>query len=46
MNNHENNTDKNSLAYKAGYMLGYIMVGCSAALILALTIKIIFWLFR
>ena len=41
----ENKHDKNDIGYKAGQALGMLLVACSSALILALTIKIIFWLF-
>lgn len=45
MNNTENKTNKNGLAYKCGYLLGTIIVGCVAALAIALTVKVIFLLF-
>lgn len=41
----ENKPDKNSVAYKTGQALGLLLVACSAAIILALTVKFIFWLF-
>ena len=37
--------EKKTLAYKFGYAVGYILVGCMTAVIMALTIKFIFWLF-
>ena len=32
-------------AYKAGYILGGVIVGCVITIILALTVKFIMWLF-
>ena len=45
MNDNKNQTDKKSLAYKTGYLLGLVMVGCCTALVMALTIKLILWMF-
>ena len=45
MNNLDNNTDKKSIAYKSGYLLGAVLVGCVAALAVALTIKVVLLLF-
>ena len=45
MNDNKNQTDKKSLAYKAGYLFGLAVVGCCTAFVLALTIKLILWMF-
>lgn len=45
MNNSENKTDKKSIAYKTGYLAGAIIVCCVAALVVAVTAKIISLLF-
>lgn len=47
MNNLENknNTNKTSIGYKVGYLFGIVIVGCSMAILLALTAKFIAWLF-
>lgn len=41
MNDNKNQTDKKSLAYKMGYLLGAAIVGCCTILVIALTIKLI-----
>lgn len=44
-----NNQDKNNLAQKIGYRLGqitaYTIVGCALALLVALTVKAIMFMF-
>jgi hypothetical protein len=38
-------TDKNSYAYKIGYLFGTILFACVVAALIAITVKFIFWLF-
>jgi hypothetical protein len=37
--------DKKPLSYKIGYAFGTICVGCVTSIIIALTIKLLTWLF-
>lgn len=37
--------DKNSLGYKVGLALSAVFFGCGAAIMVALTIKLILWMF-
>lgn len=36
---------KNNFGYKMGYALGAVCVGCLTATVIALTIKLILWMF-
>lgn len=37
--------DKNSFSYKVGLALGAVFFSCGAAIMVALTIKLILWMF-
>lgn len=37
--------DKNSFGYKVGLALGAVFFGCGAAIMVALTVKLILWMF-
>lgn len=41
----EHNENNKSLGYKVGTAFGTIIFGCVAALLIAVTVKIIFWMF-
>lgn len=37
--------EKKTMAQKAGYLFGVVMVGCFTSVVIALTAKFIMWLF-
>ena len=44
MNEQNNKNNKNTLAYKIGYFTAMVVCMCLVAIVVALTIKFIFWL--